>query len=129
MCVRMSSPLKRWSHSERLSLPQTAPRLGLFLAGAVDRRLVSCSRSSQRVLELVRMFAAVDENGHRAADSGQLIGSGIRDHGHVHAVGALAHRPLVLQDETASFPVQRAGHPFQRDVSAESLTAVSAASI
>jgi len=61
------------------------------------RQLSSCS--PDRVLELIGVFAAVDDDGHRASDSGQLTGPRIRDDCHVHSVVALSHGSPVLKHE------------------------------
>ena len=62
-------------------------------------RPVYRSACAERVIELVRMFATFDFDGHRAADTIELVGAGVGNDSNDERGRTAVHGPGMLEDE------------------------------
>src|SRR5438477_1735989 len=74
------------------------------------------SGGTQRIVELVGVFAGFDFDGHRAADSFQLSGPGVGNDRYHQRWRAAVHQTGMLQNERALASLQRAGDVLDRHV-------------
>lgn len=92
----------------------------------MERQKRSCptlSGGSQSVLEVVRMFAVHDRDGHRASQPLQFTGAGVWHHADGQLRRPARHRAAVLQHEGTIAAVQTSGDLLDSDVTGRSLDA------
>ena len=73
---------------------------------------------AQRVLELVRMLPALDNDFQRSSKAHQLVGARIGHHGDRQLRLAACHCAGMLEREAAFAVMQRASYALDRDLSA-----------
>src|SRR5947207_48311 len=68
------------------------------------------SACAERVIELVRMFATFDFDGHRAADTIELVGAGVGNDSNDERGRTAVHGPGMLEDKSVLPSLQGSRH-------------------